>query len=83
MLSAILTIIVLVVMSVLYVWPHRERRFERLFVATFGALVGSLVGRMFVNPPTVGHIAFVTGGAILFAVIDWVRKSNYTKRSGA
>jgi hypothetical protein len=60
------------------VWPHRERRLARLFVATFGALVGSLVGRVLANPSTVGHLAFVAGGALLFAAVDWARSRRST-----
>jgi hypothetical protein len=75
MLSAIATTIVLLVMLIAYAWPHGERRLARLFVATFGALLGSLVGRVLVSPGTIGHIAFVVGGAVLFAAMDWARRS--------
>ncbi len=72
----VVNIALLVILASLYVRPHRENRLERLFVATVGALVGSLVGRIWVNPPSTGHLAFLLGGASLFAAIDWIRKSH-------
>jgi hypothetical protein len=65
----------LVILLVVYLWPQREGRLERLFIATLGALVGSLVGRILVNPYSIGHLAFVTGGAVFFATFDWLRRS--------
>jgi len=70
----------LLAILVLYLWPHRESRLERLFIATVGALVGSLVGRILVNPPAFGHLAFVVGGAVLFATVDWLRRSRPSTR---
>ena len=67
--------VALLVMLLLFWPPHHQRRFQRLSIATFGALVGSLIGRMLVNPSAMGHVAFVAAGAVLFATLDWARRS--------
>ena len=83
MFTALAADVVLLGLFVLFLWPHRERRSQRLLLAIFGALVGSLVGRVLVNPATMGHFAFVAGGAVLFAALDWLRHSNRSTTSGA
>jgi len=45
---------------------------EKLIVAVLGALVGSLFGRLIVNPGWLGHIAFLTIGALAFSLLDWL-----------
>jgi hypothetical protein len=83
MLTAVAINIAPLAMLVLYLLPHREHRFERLFIATIGALVGSLIGRVLVNPSTMGHVAFVAGGAVLFAGVDWLRRTSRSTGSRA
>jgi hypothetical protein len=83
MLAAVIVNVALLVMFVLYLWPHRERRLQRVFIAILGALAGSLIGRMWVNPSTMGHLAFVAGGAALFCAADWARRSMRSTNSRA
>jgi hypothetical protein len=51
---------------------------EKVFTAVLGALAGSLLGRLVTNPGWLGHIAFITAGAVIFLLVDrWRKLSSY------
>jgi len=43
---------------------------EKVLTAVMGAFVGSLVGRLVLDPGWIGHLLFLTAGAILFLAVD-------------
>jgi uncharacterized membrane protein YeaQ/YmgE (transglycosylase-associated protein family) len=53
----------------------RGAMFEKILIAVIGALVGSLVGRLIMNPGWVGHLVFLTAGALVFSLVDRWRKA--------